>query len=31
MSLPIISAHQRLAEKCGVKVVLVGKSGIGRT
>jgi hypothetical protein len=31
MSLPIISADQRLAEKRGVKGVLVGKSGIGKT
>ena len=29
--LPIISADQRLAEKRGVKGVLVGKSGIGKT
>lgn len=31
MSLPIISADQRLAERRGVKGVLVGKSGIGKT
>ncbi|MGE3806582.1 MAG: AAA family ATPase, partial [Gemmataceae bacterium] len=31
MALPIISADQRLAEKRGVKGVLVGKSGIGKT
>ncbi|MEW6025651.1 MAG: ATP-binding protein, partial [Pseudomonadota bacterium] len=31
MNLPIISADQRLAEKRGVKGVLVGKSGIGKT
>jgi hypothetical protein len=31
MSLPIISADQRLAETRGVKGVLVGKSGIGKT
>jgi AAA domain len=31
MSLPIVSADQRLAEKRGVKGVLVGKSGIGKT
>ena len=30
MSLPIITADQRLAERRGVKGVLVGKSGIGR-
>ena len=29
--LPIISAEQRLAEQRGVKGVLVGKSGIGKT
>ena len=29
--LPIISAEQRLAEKRGVKGVLVGKAGIGKT
>ena len=31
MSLPIITADQRLAEPRGVKGVLVGKSGIGKT
>jgi len=31
MTLPIISADQRLAERRGVKGVLVGKSGIGKT
>ncbi|MDD3676780.1 ATP-binding protein [Thauera propionica] len=31
MSLPIISADQRLAERHGVKLVLLGKSGIGKT
>ena len=31
MSLPIISADERLAEKRGVKGVLVGRSGIGKT
>ena len=31
MSLPIISADQRRAEKRGVKGVLVGKAGIGKT
>jgi hypothetical protein len=31
MSLPIITADQRLAEKQGVKLVLLGKSGIGKT
>ena len=31
MSLPIITADQRLAETRGVKGVLVGKSGIGKT
>ena len=31
MSLPIITADQRLAEHRGVKGVLVGKSGIGKT
>lgn len=31
MSLPIISADERLAEKRGVKGVLVGKAGIGKT
>jgi hypothetical protein len=30
-NLPIISAEQRLAEKRGVKGVLVGKAGIGKT
>lgn len=29
--LPIITADQRLAEKQGVKLVLLGKSGIGKT
>jgi len=31
MSLPIITADQRMAERRGVKGVLVGKSGIGKT
>jgi len=31
MSFPIITADQRLAEQRGVKGVLVGKSGIGKT
>lgn len=31
MSLPIITADQRLAERRGVKGVLIGKSGIGKT
>ncbi len=31
MSLPIISADQRRAEKRGVKMALLGKSGIGKT
>jgi hypothetical protein len=31
MSLPIITAEQRLREKDGVKLVLLGKSGIGKT
>jgi hypothetical protein len=31
MALPIISASTRLAEKSGVKLVLLGKSGIGKT
>jgi hypothetical protein len=31
MTPPIISADQRLAERRGVKGVLVGKSGIGKT
>ena len=31
MNLPIITADQRLAERRGVKGVLVGKSGIGKT
>jgi hypothetical protein len=31
MALPIISASQRLAERQGVKLVLLGKSGIGKT
>ncbi len=31
MSLPIITADERLAERRGVKGVLVGKSGIGKT
>jgi len=31
MTLPIISADQRRAEKRGVKMVLLGKSGIGKT
>jgi hypothetical protein len=31
MSLPIITADQRLAERRGIKGVLIGKSGIGKT
>lgn len=31
MALPIITADERLAEKQGVKLVLLGKSGIGKT
>ena len=31
MMLPIITADQRLAERRGIKGVLVGKSGIGKT
>jgi hypothetical protein len=31
VSLPIITADQRLREKQGVKLVLLGKSGIGKT
>ena len=31
MALPIITADQRLSEKKGVKLVLLGKSGIGKT
>jgi hypothetical protein len=31
MTLPIITADQRMAERRGVKGVLVGKSGIGKT
>jgi hypothetical protein len=31
MTLPIITADQRLKEKAGVKLVLLGKSGIGKT
>ncbi|MCW7536251.1 ATP-binding protein [Aquabacterium sp. A7-Y] len=31
MALPIITAEQRLAERTGVKLVLLGKSGIGKT
>ncbi len=31
MALPIISAEQRLSEKRGVKLVLLGKAGIGKT
>ena len=31
MALPIISADQRLAEQRGVKGVIFGKSGIGKT
>lgn len=31
MALPIISADERLAERHGVKLVLLGKSGIGKT
>ncbi|MFM2007448.1 MAG: hypothetical protein RLZZ09_3103, partial [Pseudomonadota bacterium] len=31
LQLPIISAEQRLAEKRGVKGVLLGKAGIGKT
>ena len=31
MSLPIISAQQRMAERKGVKLLMLGKSGIGKT
>ena len=31
MALPIITADERLREKTGVKLVLLGKSGIGKT
>ena len=31
MSLPIISAKQRMAERKGVKLLMLGKSGIGKT
>lgn len=31
MALPIVTADQRLAEKRGVKGVLIGKAGIGKT
>ncbi len=31
MAFPIISADERLAEKRGVKLVMLGKSGIGKT
>nr|CAM77571.1 conserved hypothetical protein [Magnetospirillum gryphiswaldense MSR-1] len=31
MSLPIISADQRLAERRGIKGAIFGKSGIGKT
>ena len=31
MSLPIISAQQRMAERKGVKMLMLGKSGIGKT
>ena len=31
MSLPIISAQQRMAELKGVKLLMLGKSGIGKT
>jgi len=31
MSLPIISASQRMAERKGVKLLMLGKSGIGKT
>mgnify|MGYP000715180107 CR=1 FL=1 len=31
MSLPIITADQRLAERRGIKAVIFGKSGIGKT
>lgn len=31
MTLPIISADQRLAERHGVKLVLLGRSGLGKT
>ena len=31
MSLPIISAQQRLAERKGVKLLMLGKSGIGKS
>ena len=31
MSLPIISAQQRMTERKGVKLLMLGKSGIGKT
>ena len=31
MSLPIISAQQRMVERKGVKLLMLGKSGIGKT
>ena len=31
MALPIISAQERLAERKGVKLLMLGKSGIGKT
>jgi hypothetical protein len=31
MTLPIIGADQRMSERRGVKGVLIGKSGIGKT
>ncbi len=31
MSLPIISADQRLKEKKGIKLLLLGPSGVGKT
>src|SRR4051794_1498338 len=31
MSLPIITADQRLVERRGIKLVIFGKSGIGKT
>ncbi len=31
MTLPIISAQQRMAERKGVKLLMLGKSGIGKT
>ena len=31
MTLPIISAQQRMSERKGVKLLMLGKSGIGKT